>query len=251
MDDRNQNQNPEHRSVGTPAPEQETTTNQDPAENTVSGPEMPNQPGQDLNQQIQNENGTAQPPNYGAFTPPQNNYGSVPPQNNYGSAPPQAPWQQNQNPQQNDPYYNPYYQTPPPGNYYQQNDQNQPPQGNPYDPYNQSNQPNQPVQKPPVNHMAVTSMVLGIVSLLVSCCCLPVGFIGGFAIGMAGLATAIISKKGEPFSPFAVAGLIVSILGICGSLLIFGCYILTANLMKDPEYAALFNEILQQYYNGN
>lgn len=158
---------------------------------------------------------------------------------------------QNQNPEHRSAGMMEPDQAPPPGNYYQQNDPNQPPQRNPYDPYNQSNQPNWPPQKPPVNHLAVTSMVLGIVSLLVSCCCLPVGFIGGFAIGMAGLATAIISKKGEPFSPFAVAGLVVSILGICGSLLIFGCYVLTANLMNDPEYAALFNEILQQYYNGN
>lgn len=156
---------------------------------------------------------------------------------------------QNQNPEHRSAGMMEQDQAPPPGNHYQQNDPNQLPQRNPYDPYNQSNQPNPPFQKPPVNHMAVTSMVLGIVSLLVSCCCLPVGFIGGFAIGMAGLATAIISKKGEPFSPFAVAGLVVSILGICGSLLIFGCYIMTANLMKDPEYAALFNEILQQYYN--
>lgn len=99
--------------------------------------------------------------------------------------------------------------------------------------------------------MAVTSMVLGIVSLLVSCCCFPVGFIIGFALGMGGLVLAVLSKKGKPFSGYAIAGLVLSILGICGSLFIFICYLITANLMKDPEYAALFNEILQQYYNGN
>lgn len=107
-----------------------------------------------------------------------------------------------------------------------------------------------PPQKPPVNNMAVASMVLGIASILLSCCCFPVGFIISFALGMAGLALAIISKKGQPFSAFAIAGLVLSILGICGSLFIFGCYILTSLMLKDPEYSALFNEIFQQYYNG-
>lgn len=156
---------------------------------------------------------------------------------------PQAPgnWQQGQNPQMPNPNYpqggpmpNPYYQAPPQGYYYGQ------PGGQP-----------QPAPKPPVNNLAVTSMVLGIVSLLVSCCCFPVGFIIGFALGMGGLVLAVLSKKGKPFSGYAIAGLVLSILGICGSLFIFICYLITANLMKDPEYAALFNEILRQYYNGN
>lgn len=121
------------------------------------------------------------------------------------------------------------------------------PQGGIYQPpYPQ----NMPPQKPPVNNMAVASMVLGIASILLSCCCFPVGFIISFALGMAGLALAIISKKGQPFSAFAIAGLVLSILGICGSLFIFGCYILTSLMLKDPEYSALFNEIFQQYYNG-
>ena len=68
---------------------------------------------------------------------------------------------------------------------------------------------------------------------------------------MGGLVLAVLSKKGKPFSGYAIAGLVLSILGICGSLFIFICYLITANLMKDPEYAALFNEILRQYYNGN
>ncbi len=160
---------------------------------------------------------------------------------------PQTPgnWQQQgQNPQMPNPNYpqggsapNPYYQAPPQGYYYGQ------PGGQP--------QPASPPPKQPANNMAVTSMVLGIVSLLVSCCCFPVGFIIGFALGMGGLVLAVLSKKGKPFSGYAIAGLVLSILGICGSLFIFICYVITANLMKDPEYAALFNEILRQYYNGN
>lgn len=160
---------------------------------------------------------------------------------------PQMPgnWQQQgQNPQMPNPNYpqggpapNPYYQAPPQGYYYGQ------PGGQP--------QPASPPPKQPANNMAVTSMVLGIVSLLVSCCCFPVGFIIGFALGMGGLVLAVLSKKGKPFSGYAIAGLVLSILGICGSLFIFICYLITANLMKDPEYAALFNEILRQYYNGN
>ncbi len=92
-------------------------------------------------------------------------------------------------------------------------------------------------------------MIMGIASILLCCCCFPVGFIISFALGMGGLALAVISKKGQPFSAFAIAGLVLSILGICGSLFIFGCYMLTAQMMKDPEYSALFNEIFQQYYS--
>lgn len=273
MDDYHQNQNPEYK-PDAPAqqePGTENTQTQREGQKTAEAADRPNPtagsqscssphqrpetvPGAEPSGQPGRQQQAPQQPNQPDSNQyPQNPYGTLPPQSGYGAPPPMAPWQQNPNPQQQDPYYNPYPQNPQPNGQWDSN------QGN-YDPrnYNQSpyqppfhQQPNQPMQNPPRNNVAVTSMVLGIVSLLVSCCCLPVGFIGGFAIGMAGLVTAIVSKKDQPFSPFAIAGLVLSVLGICGSLFIFFCYTMTARLMQDPEYAALFNEILQQYYNGN
>ncbi len=158
---------------------------------------------------------------------------------------PQMPNGPGPNPQQ------PYYQHPAPGQ--PSSWQGQQPQNENYYYYGQ-NPPPEPGRgyqpKPPINNMAVTSMVLGLVSILISCCCFPIGFILGFALGMGGLVLAILSKKGKPFSPYAIAGLILSILGICESLFFFGCYLLTAHLMRDPRYSALFNEILEQYYKG-
>lgn len=148
----------------------------------------------------------------------------------------------------------PYYQHPAPGQPAAWQDQ--PPRQNPNENYYYYGQTPPPEQgrgyqpKPPVNNMAVTSMVLGLVSVLISCCCFPIGFILGFALGMGGLVLAILSKKGQPFSPYAIAGLILSILGICESLFFFGCYLLTSYMMRDPRYSALFKEILEQYYNG-
>ncbi|MDO5416283.1 MAG: hypothetical protein Q4F29_03700, partial [Lachnospiraceae bacterium] len=115
-------------------------------------------------------------------------------------------------------------------------------------PYNQNRQS---IQKPPANNMAVISLTLGIISMLLSCCCiLPMGFIIGFALGMGGLVTAILSKNGQPFTGTAVAGLVISILGICLSLFIFGCYMLTAYMMRDPNYAAMIQQLMEQYQNS-
>ena len=85
--------------------------------------------------------------------------------------------------------------------------------------------------------------------MLVSCCCFPVGFIIGFVMAMVGLVLAILSKKGKPFSGFAIAGLILSILGLCESLFLFVSYVITAQMMQDPNSAALINELMEQYRN--
>ena len=87
--------------------------------------------------------------------------------------------------------------------------------------------------RPPVNPMAATSLVLG--------------FIVGFVLAMVGLVLAISSKKGKPFSGYAIAGLIVSILGICESLFLFFSYILTVKMMQDPNFSSLMNQIMEQY----
>ena len=48
-------------------------------------------------------------------------------------------------------------------------------------------------------------------------------------------------------SGFAIAGIVLSAVGILLSLLFFAYYMLVLSLMKDPQYATLFNDLLEQY----
>ncbi|MFR1833569.1 MAG: hypothetical protein ACLSX5_10485 [Lachnospiraceae bacterium] len=141
-----------------------------------------------------------------------------------------------------------------PNNGYQQPDSNSwqyPPQQNTY--YNGYNQganqtpyytvPGQgQLPQKETNPMAVTSMVLGIFSII-SCCASPLAVL----LGIGGIVLAILSKKGKPMSGFAIAGIILSAIGLVISLAFFAYYLFVLSLMKDPRYASFFNEILEQY----
>ena len=178
--------------------------------NPEEGPEPSQQPqngGQD-SAPSPNQNGSEQNPwQY----PPQNPY-SQPEQNGYS---------QNNYGQNN--YNQGYYQNPNQNPYY-----TVPPQGQP--------------PKKESNPMAVTSMVLGIFSII-SCCASPLAVL----LGIGGIVLAILSKKGQPMSGFAIAGIILSALGLIISLEFFAYYLFVLSMMKDPRYAAFFNEILEQY----
>ena len=163
---------------------------------------------------------------------------------------PQGGWQnqpQNPNPQNNwqDPPQNPSAQPGPGGQ--------QPPYGNGQPPYGQNNPygsgpwPNQPYRgpEPPKqkNSYATVSLVSGIFGLLTLCCmAFPIAII----LGVGAIAFAVISKQGRPMTGPAIAGIILGafciVLGI-GEFL----YILAVSaFMKDPENAAMFNEIYNQ-----
>lgn len=116
-------------------------------------------------------------------------------------------------------------------------------QENNQDMYSYQSAPSQePNQKPPQNTMATVAFVISIFGFL-SCCIPPLQFI----LGMAGLLLAIFSKKGKPFSGFAVAGLVLSILSLLISIGMIIYMVFVFNMMKDPEYAHMFNEIMQIY----
>lgn len=164
------------------------------------------------------------------------------PQSPYGNSdqqqPPYGNPGQNQNPGQEQnpwqyPPQNPYGQSGFNG-YYQGGNQNGyytvPGQGQPQPPYKKK------------NTMAVFSMISGIFSI-VSCCASPLAVI----LGITGIVLAILSKKGQPMDGFAIAGIILSIVGLVVSLAFFAYYIFVLSLMKDPEYASFFNELLEQY----
>ena len=179
---------------------------------------------------------------------------------------PQNDWQaqpQNPNPQggwQNQPQ-NPGAQ-PGPGGQQPPYGSGQPPYGqNPYgngqqpygqnphgqNPYGSGPWPNQPYRGPEPprqkNSYATISLVSGIFGLLTLCCmAFPIAII----LGVGAIAFAVISKQGRPMTGPAIAGIILGafciVLGI-GEFL----YILAVSaFMKDPENAAMFNEIYNQ-----
>ena len=92
---------------------------------------------------------------------------------------------------------------------------------------------------PERNNMAIASMIVGIFALLTSCC----SFVG-FILSVTGIVLVILSKKGKPLSGFAVAGLVLSILGLVFTLLMFAYWLLVLNIMKDPEWGPMLNEMM-------
>ncbi len=121
----------------------------------------------------------------------------------------------------------------------------QPPYGQ--NPYGSGPWPNQPYRGPEPprqkNSYATVSLVSGIFGLLTLCCmAFPIAII----LGVGAIAFAVISKQGRPMTGPAIAGIILGafciVLGI-GEFL----YILAISaFMKDPENAAMFNEIYNQ-----
>ena len=184
--------------------------------NPDGGQEPPQEPSNAYQEQggaYQDPNGTYQNPN-GAYQNPNS-------------------WQY---PPQQDSYSNGYNQS----GYNGYNGYNQGPNQNPY--YTVPGQgQGQPLKKE-INPMAVTSMVLGIFSII-SCCASPLAVL----LGIGGIVLAILSKKGKPMSGFAIAGIVLSAVGLVISLAFFAYYLFVLSMMKDPRYASFFNEILEQY----
>lgn len=92
------------------------------------------------------------------------------------------------------------------------------------------------------NGLAIASFIISLLGLL-SCCCSPLGLI----LGVVGLILVILSKKGQPFDPFAVAGLVLAIIAIIASLISFMYYIAVLQMMQDPEFNSIVNEIIGEY----
>lgn len=110
--------------------------------------------------------------------------------------------------------------------------------------FNNPNQKTPPPPEVPVNNLALTSMIVGIFSLL-SFCFPPLQFI----MGMIGILLVYFSKKGKPWSGFAIAGLVMSIIALIFSILMVLYFTLVFQMMKDPKFAPLFNDIYQMYQN--
>ena len=102
-----------------------------------------------------------------------------------------------------------------------------------------SSSPNEP------NRMAIVSMICGIIGILLLCCC--VAFPASIILGVAAITLAILSRKGEPFSGYAIAGLTLGIFALILGIAEF-VYLMAVNmLLRDPQWAPFFDEVMEQY----
>lgn len=115
--------------------------------------------------------------------------------------------------------------------YGQQQWQNNPQSGMPY---------GQPPKRR--NNLALASMIFGILALLA--CCIP--FIQ-FPLAVVAIVLVILSKKKQPFSGFAIAGLVMGIIAIIISILMTLYWGALISMMNDPEFMDIYNELLKTY----
>lgn len=95
-----------------------------------------------------------------------------------------------------------------------------------------------PVSYPPPQQkktgLAIASMVCGICSIVL--CCVGINLI----LGILAIIFAIVSKKGQPFSGFAIAGLICGIIGVG-----FGIYSLYAFYAGLTDFGIALDDFLR------
>ena len=100
-----------------------------------------------------------------------------------------------------------------------------------------------PRKKP--NGMAAVSFICGLTGTLLLCSCFS--FPSCVFLGVAAIALAIMSKRGEPFSGYAIAGLVFGIISLLLGIAECAYLIMINSLIRDPEFAPVFDEVLMQY----
>jgi hypothetical protein len=92
-------------------------------------------------------------------------------------------------------------------------------------------------QQPPKNeqnNMALASLIMGIIGIVTSCCC-----IGGLIFGSLGIVFALLSKTKDRFEGNAVAGLITSIIGLVFTAIVFILFV-GSGLMNELAAGGAF-----------
>jgi hypothetical protein len=119
---------------------------------------------------------------------------------------------------------------------YQQNYNQQGPYGQSYPGGNGYNEYGYP-QKKPANGLAIAALVTGLVSM---CCCFCPYV--SLPCAIAGIITAILSRKNGGMNAMAIVGLIASIIGliIAAFMIMYIVYV-----MSHPE---LYQQIMDEYY---
>ena len=105
--------------------------------------------------------------------------------------------------------------------------------------YNNTNQPNnyQAPEQKPSNTLAIVSLVTGILSAILMCCCTY----AGIGLGIAAVVTALIHKsKTGKFNGMCIAGMICGILGAVLS-------VASIVLMFVGGENSLYNQMMNMY----
>ena len=96
-------------------------------------------------------------------------------------------------------------------------------------------------QKNTINHgMAITSMVLGIVSTVLCCCC---GL--SVVVGIVGLVLGIIAKAKGNNEAYSLVGIILSAVGIFLAIAMVVYYVVV--LFNDPEFMRELELMFEEY----
>lgn len=87
----------------------------------------------------------------------------------------------------------------------------------------------QPAEPPRPSAMATASLVLGILSIVFTCCCC-----GGFIFGSLGIIFALLSRVDHTMEGRAKAGLITGIIGMVLTVILFFVLIVAGVLSETP-----------------
>ena len=95
------------------------------------------------------------------------------------------------------------------------------------------------------------SVFLGGLGLIGNCMCGPIwGLPAGLTLGLLGIACAVASKKGKPFTQQAQLGLILSILAAaCGLLMTFFIIIVYDVMGTDTMAGKYFRDLMEALQN--
>ena len=99
-----------------------------------------------------------------------------------------------------------------------------------------------PPMAPKNNSFNVASMVLGIVSIIASCC---ISEYVGIVCGILGIVFYVLAKKNSIANGMATAGLVCGIIGLVLSVVsIISVALLQTAIASDPELSSLFESIM-------
>ncbi|HIX14845.1 MAG TPA: sodium:solute symporter [Candidatus Hungatella pullicola] len=111
---------------------------------------------------------------------------------------------------------------------------------------NQTN--NVPKTPDPRTVWATWSLILGGFGLISNCICAPIWSLpAGLYFGLGGIACAVLSKKGRPFTQQAQLGLILSVIAVICGLLMCGAIIFVYDIMDTDT---VFGEYFRQWLDA-
>ncbi len=92
------------------------------------------------------------------------------------------------------------------------------------------------------NGQALASMIFGILALV--SCCIP--FIQ-FPLAVVAIVLVILSRKKQPLTGFAIAGLVLGIISIVISIAMTFYWGYAISMMNTPEFWEMYNEMMEMY----